>query len=211
MKENKVKYGLCNVHYVPFDFNEDGKIILGDITRYPGAVSLSMSANGEAETFYADNIDYYVINNNSGYDGDLETALVPPHFATNVLGEEIDEDGIIAESTTAELKHFMLLFEFTGDQKRIRHCFYNCTASRVSVEGSTTTETKEVKTETLKLKASPLSNGLVKIRTCAETKETVYDDWYKKIHVPEKYVDILATGVAQTMATKTITNTTASK
>ena len=39
-----------------------------------------MDANGEIEPFYADNIAYYVVNNNSGYEGDLEIALIPESF-----------------------------------------------------------------------------------------------------------------------------------
>jgi hypothetical protein len=30
---------------------------------------------------------YYVINNNAGYEGDLEVALITTDFATTILGE----------------------------------------------------------------------------------------------------------------------------
>ena len=53
--------------------------------RLPGSVSLSIDANGENENFYADNSVYYVINNNSGYEGDLEVALITTDFATEIV------------------------------------------------------------------------------------------------------------------------------
>ncbi|WP_366509072.1 major tail protein, partial [Ruminococcus sp.] len=51
-------------------------------------------ANGENENFYADNSVYYVINNNAGYDGDLEVALITTDFATAILGEQLDAKGV---------------------------------------------------------------------------------------------------------------------
>lgn len=61
----------------------------GESVSLPGAVSLSIDANGGSENFYADNGVYYVINNNSGYEGDLEVALVTTQFATEILGEDV--------------------------------------------------------------------------------------------------------------------------
>ena len=46
----------------------------------PGAVSIALDPNGEPESFYADGIEYYIIANNMGYDGDLELALIPESF-----------------------------------------------------------------------------------------------------------------------------------
>jgi phi13 family phage major tail protein len=57
--------------------------VYGSSKHLPGAVSLSIDANGEAENFYADNGVYYVINNNAGYTGDLEIALITTEFGAD--------------------------------------------------------------------------------------------------------------------------------
>ena len=44
--------------------------------------------------------------------------------------------------------------------------------------------TREVQTETLTIKASPLSSGLVKAKTGNTTDTTVYIDWYKSVYMP---------------------------
>ena len=76
MEKNKVKFGLNKVHWAKIlDFDEEGIPAYDIPIRLPGAVSLSIDAEGEAENFFADNGVYYVINNNSGYSGDLEVAM----------------------------------------------------------------------------------------------------------------------------------------
>ena len=134
-QSNKVKFGLKNCHYAKATFDEDGSVTYAKPVRIPGAVSLSMDANGEIEPFYADNIAYYVVNNNSGYEGDLEIALIPESFLTDIMHEELDGNGVLAENANVELEHFAFLFEFDGDQRHIRHVLYNCVASRPSIEG----------------------------------------------------------------------------
>jgi len=153
--------------------------------RLPGAVSLSIDANGENENFYADDSVYYVINNNSGYEGDLEVALVTTEFATEILGEILDNNGVLVEKNDAEPSQFALMFEFSGDKHKIRHVLYCCTASRPATEGQTKEDSTEVKTETLSLTASALPTGLVKAKTCESTDETTYNNWYKMPYNPD--------------------------
>ena len=182
-KNNKVKYNLKNAHYALLTIGEDGAVTYDTPVPMPGSVSLSLDANGEPENFYADGIAYYVINNNMGYDGDLELALIPEGFRTDVLKETLDSKGVLIENSDAELAQFALLFEFDGDVKHIRHVLYNCSASRPGIEGKTNEDSKEVQTETLTIKATPLSDGKVKAKTGDTTDAKVYADWYKTVYL----------------------------
>ena len=184
MANNKVKYNLKNAHYAMLQTSEEGVVSFGTPVALPGAVSISLDANGEPENFYADGEAYYVINNNMGYNGDLELAMIPESFRTDALKEQLDDKGVLIENAQVELAAFALLFEFDGDQRHIRHVLYNCSASRPGIEGKTNEESRDVQTEKLTIKAAPLANGMVKAKTGDTTDATVYNDWYKAVYMP---------------------------
>ena len=151
----------------------------------PGAVSISLDAEGEFSPFYADGIVYFRSVTNNGYSGDLEIALIPEWFRTEILQEALDDKGVLVENSgVGESVKFALLFEFDGDQKHIRHVLYNCSASRPGIEGKTNEDSKEVQTETLTVKATPLANGVVTAKTGNTTDATVYANWYKAVYLP---------------------------
>lgn len=184
-KKNKVKFNISNVHYALLTEGADGKISWGIPVPMPGAVSLSLEPKGEPESFYADGIEYYVISNNQGYDGDLEVAMIPESFRTDILMEVADSKNVLVENASSETGKFALLFEFDGDVRKIRHVMYNCSASRPSIEAKTNEEGREVQTETLTIKARPLASGLVKAKTGDNTDASVYADWYKNVYQPD--------------------------
>ena len=184
-KANKVKFGLKNVHYALLTTGDDGAVSFETPVAIPGAVNLSLDAQGEPSTFYADDIAYYVTAANDGYSGTLEIALIPDSFRKDVLQDTEDQtDKVLIENVSAESKPFALLFEFAGDQKAVRHVLYNCSATRPGLTGATTTNTKEPTTESMTITASPLSNGNVKAKTTPDTPDAKYNAWYQSVWQP---------------------------
>ena len=121
---NKVKYNLKNVHAAKLTKTEDGKYTYATPQPIPGAVSISLDAEGDSSPFYADGIVYFRSTANNGYSGDLEIALIPEWFRTDILKETLDKNGVLIESSkVTEMEKFALLFEFDGDVRCIRHVF----------------------------------------------------------------------------------------
>ena len=184
----KVKYNLKNVHAAKLT-----ETVVDGVTTFtyatpqaiPGAVSISLDAEGESNPFYADGIVYFRSVTNNGYSGDLEIALIPEWFRTEILQEALDSKNVLVErSTNIESVKFALLFEFDGDVKCIRHVLYNCTTSRPSIESETKEDSIEPGTEKLSITADPRSDGLVKARTGDTTDATTYSGWYSAVYLP---------------------------
>ncbi|MGE8053205.1 major tail protein [Bacillus mycoides] len=188
MNENKVTFGLKNVHYVPLD-TKDFLVKFGTPIPLPGGVELTFEPRGDLIEFYADDMLYYAASNNQGYDGALNIATIPEQFAIDALGEELDEtDGVLNELADAKGKPFALLFEFDGDVNATRHVMYNCSASRPTIASKTKTSSAEPNTNELKFVSSPIvlapgGRPMVKTKTTAKTTQAIYNDWYKKVYV----------------------------
>ena len=190
MPKNKVKYGLKNVHYAPVTFDDNGYPIFATPRRIPGAVNLSLDKEGDPTKFYADDSEYFVVNNNNGYSGDLEIALIPEQFKEEILSEIKDNNGVLLEDADSASVHFALLFEFTGDVKAIRHVLYNCTVTRPKLEGQTREDSTDVKTDTLSLSSAPCKfrvsgNDIMipKASSGDEVSDSAYNNWYNTVYV----------------------------
>lgn len=187
--ENKVKYGLKNVYYAIATIAADGSATYDTPVKFPGAVSLSLDAQGENTPFYADNIVYYVGSSNTGYEGDLEMARITDSFREDVLGETADTKNVLVERVDAPVVHFALLFQFEGDQKAVKHVLYNCTATRPTIGSATKEDTVEPETETVTITATSiysetLQSDIVKARSNKDTDETTYNAWFNTVYLP---------------------------
>lgn len=185
MPENKVKFGLKNAYYSVITSGDDGAVTYATPVAIPGSVNLSLTAQGDNTEFYADNVLYYTTAANTGYQGDLEVAIIPNSFRTDILKETLDATSkVLFENASVEPKHFALLFEFSGDQNSIRHVIYDCTVTRPSVTSQTTTNTREPVTETMTITAVPRADGIVKASTTSETPSETYNGWFTSVLVP---------------------------
>lgn len=176
---NKVRYGLSNVHVGTVTLT-DGTPVFGTPEAYPGAVSLTLTAEGEQSNFYADNIVYYVTNSNNGYSGDLEMANLYDWFETEYLGNVESEEGMIVETSDIPNQMAYLMFQFEGDVKATKYIIYNVTFGRPDIEGNTKEDTTEPNTVTIPFTSVPLVTEFgniirSKIPSTASNYETFFE------------------------------------
>lgn len=187
---NKVKFGLKNVHYAVATENFDSETgkwttSYGAVKAWPGAVSMSLSAEGSDDTFHADDIAYYVTSTNGGYTGDFESALMPSDVAESVLGQKRDDNGLLVETASDVKKYIALMFEVQGDSKAARYCFYRVMLTRPNVDADTKGDTTEPKTDSVSLVALPRLDDDHCIKSIADDLTTTgYDTFFSNVPVP---------------------------
>ena len=178
-KENKVKFNLKNVHIAPIK-RDTGEY--ESVFKIPGAVSLSLSAQGEINKFYADGVVYYQSTPNGGYDGDMELAMITEEFLERIFGQAPNEDGVILENIDDEIKNFAMGFQVDGDVNNTLFWFYNCSATRATVEASTNEASKTPKTDKLSISCTCDSSGNVRAKTTAKTSDEVRRKWFDAVY-----------------------------
>ena len=185
--ENKVVYGLKNVHYSKMSIDETGKVTYAKPTAIRGAVEISLESKAELVSFEADNEVYYSAPGTSSYEGTLTLAKVPDGFLVDILGEVLDAtDGVQTEIDGAKTSNFALMFQFEGDNSGVRHLFYNCSASRPSVASKTGKEigtTELAFTASAKPAESVNDKAIVKAKTTGNTTTAIYSNWFDAVYV----------------------------
>lgn len=189
MSENKVTFGLEQVHVAFLDeTTTESQPEWKTPLSIPGAVRWTPEAVGEASTFYADNMAYFVSTANNGYTGELEMALVPDHILAEMLGWVIDSNGMLVEVSNALPKKFALLGQVQGDSKNRRFVYYNCQASRPAKERTTQGEAIEVNTDILTLTISPLEvNDMIVVKGDLELSDqnaAAYQSFFNTVYTP---------------------------
>lgn len=183
MSENKVKFGLSNVHIAKIT-EQDGVITYGTPFAMPGAVSLSIDPEGETTPFYADNIKYYIATSNQGYTGDLELAMLVKEFFTQILGQQEDTNGALFESADDVTARFALMGEMDGDVKKRRFVYYDCTAARPSSEMNTIEDSKEPQTDTISItmSARKTDKAIKAVIEPTTENQAVYNTFFTKVY-----------------------------
>ena len=186
MAKNKIVYGLKNVHVA---FRSAGDTLAWETPiPIPGAVRFSPSPEGEETTFYADDGPYFKLTTNNGYTAELEMALIPDDVLAEMMGWEIDSNGMLVEDANAMPTPFALLGQVSGDVKNRRFVYYNCTANRSEPAHATKGETLEPTTTTLSITILPIEvGGQLIVKGVIEPNETntaVYNAFFDRVTVP---------------------------
>ncbi|MBE2905406.1 phage tail protein [Anoxybacillus flavithermus] len=188
MSANKVTFGLEKVHIAFLDEDNATQPAWETPIHIPGAVSFTPEPEGEETTFYADNGPYFTYTSNNGYSAELEVANIPDSVLAELLGWEIDSNGMLVETTDGTPREFALLGQVLGDKKNRRFVYYRCKASRPSKEHKTRAESIEPNTEKLSIRILPIEiNGKNVVRGVLElndTNATVYNSFFSAVKVP---------------------------
>lgn len=179
--ENKVVFGLDKLAYAVIT-ETNGEITFGTPVMVPGAVSLSMDAEGDETVFYADNIRYFVSQTNDGYSGDLEIAKVPEQMRIDVFGDTLDSNNVLIENSNAVVKEVALLGQFSGDKNKNLFVLYRCTLSRPTMSHATTEGNRDPQTSTISYTAIPMDDGVTKATTTSETADAIKTAWYTAVY-----------------------------
>ncbi len=185
--DNKVIFGLEQVH-IAFKDTTKTSADWKTPVAIPGAVRFAPTAQGQESTFYADNGPYFVATSNNGYTAELEMALVPDTILAEMLGWEIDSNGMLVEFTDGIPKEFALMGQVQGDVKNRRFVYYNCKASRPAKELTTKGENTEPKTDVLTLTILPIEHNGKRIvkgtMELNETNATAYNGFFAAVTLP---------------------------
>lgn len=197
---NKVLLGLENVHW--FELTEtitNGEVATtyGSAHSWPGAVNLAMDPAGDGDPFYADNGIYFMPGDNVGYSGTFENALIPEDLEEYALGQTVDDNDVMVETSQGQKKAFALTADLTGDEKARRIVFYKCFLTRPSVNAQTRADSSAPQTNSVTLTAVPradytsikrgiktVQEHLTKAATTASTDETTYNGWHTAPYTP---------------------------
>lgn len=199
--KNKVKFNLKNVHIAPIN-KETGQY--DEIFALPGAVNLSLEAQGDIEPFYADGIVYYQSAANNGYEGDLEVAMITDEFREKIFCEKPNIDGVTVEDVNAQYNDFAMGFQVDGDVHETLFWYYHCSCTRPTTEAATNEDTKTPQTDTLTISCVANDKGRVRVKTSDATDEATRASWFDEVYDPDKYALVGENGLNALKDTDTV-------
>lgn len=187
---NKIKFGLCDVKYAVATETTNpntGAVTTsyGAYKAIPGAVNLSLAAEGENSNFYADNGIYVVLGSNQGYSGNFECAMLPEYAEEDLLRRTKDSNGVIIENANNAIPtQFAMSFRIDGDATNRRYVLYRCALTRPDIAGATKEASITPSTDTLTITATPRpDDGLVFAHTTEDTDAATLAAWESAVYV----------------------------
>lgn len=187
--ENKVKFGLKNVHIAPitsekldYSTSEEDAYTYGDWFRFPGAVNFQASSKSSATDFFADNGVYATTYADNGYDISFEVAKLTKEFKQKIL-QEIDG----RQKASSKPVPFALAGEIDGDKQNTRFIFWHCEITkRPDFNAKTNEDSPTPQTDTLTAVAGKRVDT-EDIKSEATPDYTVYESLYTAVPKPSDF------------------------
>jgi phi13 family phage major tail protein len=141
---------------------------------------------GDPVKVYADNVVYAKFNVNQGYDGTLSVYNIPQSFATDILGQTVDSNGVLVENASAVQSDFALIGEFCTDTAQTkRFVLYNCSAGRSDLNGATKEDTVEAQAFSIPITVAPLEGSeYVKAAVTGDASNSTWAAWLSSVYMP---------------------------
>ena len=168
MPNNKITFGLRNVHYALANQDNNGNWSFDTPVALPGAQEFSSEVVGGSTNIYADDTLYASLIQNAGRTLTVKFTEIPDHFKTAVLGYKTLDDGNLVEVANAPVVTFALGFEIQGDAKARKVWYYLCNVTPIAEATKSKSDSVEANSVTLNITARPIEVGdvLVTGRTC---------------------------------------------
>jgi hypothetical protein len=111
------------------------------------------------------------------------------------------------ETGDSKINEFALGFEVDGDARGTRFWFYNCSATRPTMESSTTEDSIEPTTDTITVSASaaPVSTDgkmYVRAKTTAESDDGLYNSWFNNVYITDQDATVISVTATYTGSKK---------
>lgn len=126
---NKVTFGLSNVHYAVASLAENGVFSWNASKPLIGAQELTADIIGGKTEVYADDQVIGTLTSNSGKTISVKMTEISDEFKKDIFGWEVDSTGNLVEVTNAHVVTFALGYEIQGDAKARRVWYFLCTAN----------------------------------------------------------------------------------
>ena len=187
MEKNKINFGLTRLAWSPIT-RVNGVDTYGEVHTLPDARAFNASKTGEMFEEWANGGSYYKGRTNMGYGITIELVHADEDFRKYILSEEVDENGVQAEFGETKVNRFALLVEFLGDDHNSRRVFYDCTADRPDIAGTTANDnnSKTSYRDQISIISSPRINDKLVTTACrSDVNPTVYENWFNSVYQPQ--------------------------
>ena len=144
MSENKVEFGISELHIGTYTVNNDGTVTMGTPYHQKGAVSFSPEDQSELTTFDADNITYWEDYAGGKMQGDFTAAKFDDKFKTDFLGYKKTAQGGLAKVKNPVRPNVYAAFQVEGDKESRRIIMYNGVIGEIKREYKTLEDGKRV-------------------------------------------------------------------